>query len=56
MLAGIPYAAVIRVREAADGRVSLRLRDGRALDPMPADAALELIGDVVASRSLDLVP
>ena len=31
----VPYAAVIGPREAAEGLVSLRLRDGRALDPMP---------------------
>ena len=37
----IPYVAVIGAREAADGRVALRLRDGRQLDPMPvADADL----------------
>ncbi|GAA4694768.1 threonine--tRNA ligase [Phytohabitans rumicis] len=39
----VPYAAVIGAREAADGRVSLRLRDGRALDAMPAPEALELL-------------
>lgn len=52
--ARIPYAAVIGKREAAVGQVSLRLRDGRALGPMPADSALGLIGDMVASRSHDL--
>jgi threonyl-tRNA synthetase len=48
--AQVPYAAVIGDREAAAGEVSLRLRDGRALDPMPAGAALRLIGDVVAAH------
>jgi threonyl-tRNA synthetase len=52
----VPYAVVIGAREAAAGAVSLRLRDGRSLDPMPASAALRLISDVVASRSHTLLP
>ncbi|MCK1807592.1 MULTISPECIES: threonine--tRNA ligase [Micromonospora] len=52
----IPYTGVIGPREAADGSVSLRLRDGRVLDPMPAAQALGLIGAVVASRSAALLP
>jgi threonyl-tRNA synthetase len=52
----IPYAAVIGAREAADGRVALRLRDGRSLDPMPAPEAVRLIAGVDAARSLDLLP
>jgi threonyl-tRNA synthetase len=51
-----PYVAVIGAREAADGSVSLRLRDGRELPPQPGDSALALIADVVARRSLDLLP
>ncbi|GGN01848.1 threonyl-tRNA synthetase [Actinoplanes campanulatus] len=39
----VPYLAVIGAREAADGSVALRLRDGRQLAPMPAAAAIELI-------------
>ncbi|WBB83980.1 threonine--tRNA ligase [Micromonospora sp. WMMC264] len=52
----IPYTGVIGPREAADGSLSLRLRDGRVLDPMPAAQALGLIGAVVASRSAALLP
>ncbi|MBP1780904.1 threonyl-tRNA synthetase [Micromonospora sp. HB375] len=52
----IPYTGVVGPREAADGSVSLRLRDGRVLDPMPAAQALGLIGAVVASRSAALLP
>jgi threonyl-tRNA synthetase len=52
----IPYAAVVGAREEADGMVSLRLRDGRALDPMPADAALRLIAGVAGARGHDLLP
>jgi threonyl-tRNA synthetase len=50
----VPYLAVVGPREAADGRVGLRLRDGRELPPMPVPDALGLIGDVVARRSFDL--
>jgi threonyl-tRNA synthetase len=54
--AKVPYVAVVGAREAASGAVSLRLRDGRELDPMPAAAALGLIAGVVASRSGALLP
>ncbi|WFE38403.1 threonine--tRNA ligase [Micromonospora sp. WMMD998] len=52
----VPYVGVVGAREAAEGAVSLRLRDGRRLAPMPADAAWGRIGAVVASRSVDLLP
>ncbi|MFY1689887.1 threonine--tRNA ligase [Plantactinospora sp. WMMB782] len=52
----VPYAAVLGAREVADGRVALRLRDGRALDPMAAPDALALVAGVVASRSAELLP
>jgi threonyl-tRNA synthetase len=52
----VPYVVVIGAREAESGAVSLRLRDGRSLDPMPASAALDLISAVVASRSAALLP
>ncbi|MFI6130476.1 threonine--tRNA ligase [Micromonospora sp. NPDC051141] len=52
----VPYIGVVGAREAADGAVSLRLRDGRGLAPMPAADALALIGAVVASRSAGLLP
>ncbi|MGR6317192.1 threonine--tRNA ligase [Micromonospora soli] len=51
----VPYVGVVGPREAADGSISLRLRDGRGLDPMPAADALGLIGAVVAARSADLL-
>ncbi|MFG3703770.1 threonine--tRNA ligase [Micromonospora sp. NPDC047670] len=54
--ARIPYAAVLGPREAAEGAVSLRLRGGRALDPMPAADALRLIGAVVSARGAALLP
>ncbi|MFD2766924.1 threonine--tRNA ligase [Micromonospora eburnea] len=52
----VPYVGVVGPREAADGSVSLRLRDGRGLDPMPVADALGLIGRVVAARSAGLLP
>ncbi|MEH0841803.1 threonine--tRNA ligase [Micromonospora sp. CPCC 205711] len=52
----IPYVGVLGPREAADGRLSLRLRDGRSVDPMPATQALALIGGAIAARCADLLP
>ncbi|MFE3329773.1 threonine--tRNA ligase [Streptomyces sp. NPDC059176] len=43
----IPYQAVIGTREAADGLVALRLRDGRRLDPLPVGDALARIDALV---------
>jgi threonyl-tRNA synthetase len=52
----VPYAAVIGAREAAQGLVSLRLRDGRVLDPVPASVAVRLVAEVVAAHSAELLP
>ncbi|MFC9315351.1 threonine--tRNA ligase [Streptomyces nigra] len=50
----VPYQAVIGAREAADGRVALRLRDGRRLDPRPVDDVLVRIGALVGAHSTEL--
>ncbi|MGW6360393.1 threonine--tRNA ligase [Streptomyces sp. NPDC055092] len=50
----VPYQAVIGGREAADGRVALRLRDGRRPAPLPAEEALARIGAVVDGYRHDL--
>jgi threonyl-tRNA synthetase len=50
----VPYQVVVGAREAADGRVAPRLRDGRRLDPLPADAALSRIAARVAARGTAL--
>lgn len=50
----VPYQAVIGPREATDGLVALRLRDGRRLDPLPAGEALGRIKGVVVSRRGEL--
>jgi threonyl-tRNA synthetase len=43
-----PYVAVIGAAEAASGSVALRLRGGRQLDPMPAEAAIAMIAQEAA--------
>lgn len=50
----VPYQAVIGAREAAAGRVALRLRDGRRLDARPVDEVLRGIGALVAAHRTDL--
>lgn len=52
----VPYVAVIGAREAADGSVSLRLRDNSALPAQPSATALALIREVSDTRSLALLP
>jgi threonyl-tRNA synthetase len=52
----IPYVAVIGAREAPDGLVALRLRDGRQLPSMACEDAIALVSAVVAARSQDLLP
>jgi threonyl-tRNA synthetase len=47
----VPYQAVIGAREAADGQVALRLRDGRRLDPRPAADVLTRIGALIGAHS-----
>ncbi|MFE0473335.1 threonine--tRNA ligase [Streptomyces sp. NPDC058947] len=50
----VPYQAVIGGREAAAGRVAVRLRDGRRPDPLPAAELLDRIGARVAARGTSL--
>ncbi|MCT4354325.1 threonine--tRNA ligase [Streptomyces sp. Je 1-79] len=50
----VPYQAVVGAKEAADGLVALRLRDGRRLDPRPADEVLRRIEDLVGAYSTAL--
>jgi threonyl-tRNA synthetase len=50
----VPYQAVIGEREAAAGQVAVRLRDGRRLPPLSADAALAGIAAHVAVRRTGL--
>nr|WP_317985703.1 threonine--tRNA ligase [Streptomyces sp. 5-10] len=50
----VPYQAVLGAREAADGRVALRLRDGRRLDPLPVGEVLARIGALVRGHGAEL--
>ncbi|MGP3975077.1 threonine--tRNA ligase [Streptomyces sp. 8N114] len=50
----VPYQAVIGAREAADGRLALRLRDGRSAGPLPIDEALARITALVGAHSTEL--
>ncbi|GAB2508547.1 aminoacyl--tRNA ligase-related protein [Nocardiopsis aegyptia] len=50
----VPYQAVVGAREAADGSVALRLRDGRRLEPMPVAEALSRIAARVAAHDTTL--
>ncbi|WP_443062145.1 His/Gly/Thr/Pro-type tRNA ligase C-terminal domain-containing protein [Streptomyces sp. NBC_00386] len=51
----VPHQAAIGPREAAAGLIALRLRDGRRLDPRPADEVLHRAGRRIASRGVDLL-
>jgi threonyl-tRNA synthetase len=50
----VPYQAIIGAKEAGDGRVSLRLRDGRALASQPADDVLSRVLARVGEHSAEL--
>ncbi|GAA2029373.1 threonine--tRNA ligase [Catenulispora yoronensis] len=50
----VPYQAVIGGREAADGAVALRLRDGRRLEPLGVAEAGKRIAERVAGRGRGL--
>jgi len=50
----VPYVAVIGPLEAAAGTVSLRLRDGRRLDALPAAEAAARVAAAVADRGTEL--
>jgi threonyl-tRNA synthetase len=53
----VPYLALIGAREAAGGLASMRLRDGRNLDPMPAaDAVGLVVADAAAARGRNGLP
>jgi threonyl-tRNA synthetase len=51
---GVPFVGIIGDREVAAGSVSLRRRDGAQLPAMPVAGALTMIGELAASRVLEL--
>ena len=46
----VPYQSVIGPKEAANDGVALRLRDGRRLEPLPADEAVRRVAERVSAR------
>ncbi|MFE4665448.1 threonine--tRNA ligase [Streptomyces sp. NPDC056716] len=50
----VPYQAVIGEREAAEGLVALRVRDGRRDGPLPGGELLRRVGAQVAARGTGL--
>ncbi|MFF9194620.1 threonine--tRNA ligase [Streptomyces sp. NPDC014779] len=52
----VPYQVVIGAKEAAADQVSVRLRDGRRLAPLPAAGLLERVRGLVAEHSTLLWP
>lgn len=50
----IPYMLVVGQREADEGTVSVRLRDGRQLAPMKLADFADQVAEKITSRSLDL--
>ena len=46
----IPYMLVIGEREAAEGKVAVRLRSGKDLGPMPLETFIKRIKDEAESR------
>jgi len=50
----VPYQAVVGARETTSDTVSLRLRNGLTLDPMPTREALDRVIIVTAGLSLEL--
>ncbi len=48
----LPYMLVVGDREVADGTVSVRRRDGRALPPMTVDAFGEALCEEIAARRI----
>lgn len=50
----VPCQVVIGAKEAADGRVAPRLRDGRRVDALPAGEVVARVGALVAAHRAEL--
>jgi threonyl-tRNA synthetase len=50
----IPYMLVVGQREADEGTVSIRRRDGRQMEPVKPAAFADYLEEKVRSRSLEL--
>jgi threonyl-tRNA synthetase len=50
----VPYQLVIGAKEAADGRVALRLRDGRRVDALPVEEVLTRVRALIGAHRVEL--
>ncbi|WP_346657909.1 threonine--tRNA ligase [Streptomyces sp. 135] len=50
----VPYQLVIGAKEAADGRVALRLRDGRRVDALPVEEVLDRVRALIGAHRAEL--
>ncbi|MFH8562233.1 threonine--tRNA ligase [Streptomyces sp. NPDC017988] len=50
----VPYQLVIGAKEAADGRVALRLRDGRRVDALPVEEVLARVRALIGAHRVEL--
>ncbi|WP_399934595.1 threonine--tRNA ligase [Streptomyces kanamyceticus] len=50
----VPYQLVIGAKEAADGRVALRLRDGRRVDALPVEEVLARVRALTGAHRAEL--
>ena len=53
---GVPYVLVVGDREVEGGTASVRTRGDRQLGSLAIDELAELVGSVIATRSLDVLP
>ncbi len=51
-LSKVPYMLVLGDREAESGEITVRQRTGENLDPMPAEKAVAMVTEKIASKSL----
>jgi threonyl-tRNA synthetase len=52
----VPYMLIMGDRDIEAGNVSVRLRSGEDLGGMPVDKFIDMLSQVAASRSMELVP
>ncbi len=50
----VPYLAIVGQREQQDQSVSVRLRTGQQLPPLPIDEFVQMVQTVIRSRDADL--
>ncbi len=50
----VPYMLVVGAKERDEGTVAVRVRDGRQLPPMRVAEFVDMVGRLVAARSLEL--